>query len=167
MHPGDAIGLTGINGSGKSTLLRQILTKIPESISYLYIPQEITIEESKKIVSRFLAEDEKYRGEVISRFARLGSAPENLLQSALPSPGEIRKLLIAEAVFKEVSLIIMDEPSNHLDLPSTLLLEDALLESHASLLLISHDEVFLHKLINKEWHISSGDENVFRLEVRD
>jgi ATPase subunit of ABC transporter with duplicated ATPase domains len=164
MRPGDAIGLTGLNGSGKSTLLRQILSRIPESISYLYIPQEITIEESKKIISRFLAEDEKYRGEVISRFARLGSVPENLLQSALPSPGEIRKLLIAEAVFKEVSLIIMDEPSNHLDLPSTLLLEDALLESHASLLLISHDEVFLHKLINKEWHISSCDENVFRLE---
>ncbi len=163
MIPGDGIGLTGTNGSGKTTLIRQLLTKISESVSYLYIPQEISMEESGKIITRFFAEDERIRGEVMSRFARLGSAPEKLLQSALPSPGEIRKLLIAEAVFKEVSLIIMDEPTNHLDLPSIVLLEDALLESRASLFLISHDEIFLNKLINKEWHISSGDENNYQL----
>ncbi len=166
MNPGDAIGLTGINGSGKSTLIRQLLTKIPESVSYLYIPQEISMEESGKIITRFLAEDERIRGEVMSRFARLGSVPEKLLQSVLPSPGEIRKLLIAEAVFKEVSLIIMDEPTNHLDLPSILLLEDTLLESRASLLLISHDEVFLGKLINKEWRIlSDGSYNHLMIQI--
>ncbi len=158
MNPGNAIGLTGINGSGKTTLIKHILSLLPESVLYLYIPQEISIEESEKILSRFFAEDERTRGEIMSRFARLGSSPENLLQSALPSPGEIRKLLIAEGVFKEASLIIMDEPTNHLDLSSTLLLENALLESRASLLLISHDEIFLNKLINKEWHISSNDD---------
>ncbi len=166
MSPGDTIGLTGANGSGKTTLIRRIIEMLPESVSCLYIPQEISIEESEQIIARFFKEDERTRGEVMSRFARLGSAPENLLQSALPSPGEIRKLLIAEGVFKQASLIIMDEPTNHLDLPSTMLLEEALLESRASLLLISHDEVFLNRLIKKEWHIShNGDGSGWNLNI--
>ena len=48
---------------------------------------------------------------------RLGSAPDGLLNSAAPSPGETRKLLLALGMTRAPEIIIMDEPTNHLDLP--------------------------------------------------
>ncbi|MDR1176403.1 MAG: hypothetical protein LBK83_13155 [Treponema sp.] len=62
--------------------------------------------------------------------------------------------MIARGVSADPSLIIMDEPTNHLDLTSMQLLEEMLSEVEAALLLVSHDEVFLSKLANREWSIS-------------
>jgi ATP-binding cassette subfamily F protein 3 len=47
----------------------------------------------------------------------------------------------------------MDEPTNHLDLRSIMLLEDMLKNCRSALLLVSHDEVFLHNLCSKEWRL--------------
>ncbi|QQO09248.1 ATP-binding cassette domain-containing protein [Breznakiella homolactica] len=151
MEPRDRIALTGPNGSGKSTLINRIIASIPGQIPFLVVPQEITMEESRNILEQVLGEEEKNKGEILSRFSRLGSDPRSLLQSALPSPGEIRKLLIARGVFQNPALIIMDEPTNHLDLPSIQLLETTLQESAAALLLVSHDDAFLDRLARKEW----------------
>ncbi|GHU92390.1 ABC transporter ATP-binding protein [Spirochaetia bacterium] len=152
----DRVALTGPNGSGKSTLIARILENIPPSIPLFYLPQELTEEESRAVLDQIYEEDEKSRGEILSRFSRLGSDPGNILQSALPSPGEVRKLLIARAVFHNPAFIVMDEPTNHLDLKSVLLLEEMLRECRCALLLVSHDEAFLSALTNKEWAIVHG-----------
>jgi ATPase subunit of ABC transporter with duplicated ATPase domains len=152
--PKNRIALTGPNGAGKSTLIRHIRAGLPPRLKTLYIPQEITAEESAELLREVLDEHEKNRGEIIARFSRLGSSPASLLQSSLPSPGEIRKLMIARGISANPSLIIMDEPTNHLDLTSMQLLEEMLGEVEAALLLVSHDEVFLSKLANREWSIS-------------
>ncbi|MDR1655773.1 MAG: ATP-binding cassette domain-containing protein [Treponema sp.] len=152
--PENRIALTGPNGAGKSTLIRHIRAGLPPQLKTLYIPQEISAEESAETLREVLDENEKNRGEIIARFSRLGSSPASLLQSSLPSPGEIRKLMIARGVSTNPSLIIMDEPTNHLDLTSLQLLEEMLNEVEAALLLVSHDEVFLSKLANREWSIS-------------
>jgi ATPase subunit of ABC transporter with duplicated ATPase domains len=152
--PGDRIALTGLNGAGKSTLIGHILSGLPFQVKPLYIPQEITTEESVRLLQEVLGKDEKSRGEIISRFSRLGSDPASILQSRLPSPGEVRKLMIARGIFTNPPLIIMDEPTNHLDLLSMRLLEETLNEVEAALLLVSHDEVFLSKLTLTEWAIS-------------
>jgi ATPase subunit of ABC transporter with duplicated ATPase domains len=153
IHPGDRIALTGANGAGKSTLIRFILEKLPPLLSVLYLPQEISAEESRTAREEIERETEKNRGEILSRFSRLGSDPRLLLQSRLPSPGEIRKLLIARGVFSNPAFIIMDEPTNHLDLTSIQLLEETLSEVSCALLLVSHDEAFLSRLSVREWTI--------------
>jgi ATPase subunit of ABC transporter with duplicated ATPase domains len=119
------------------------------------------VEESDALLAQVMAEDEKSKGEILSRFSRLGSDPRSLLQSAsplrgAPSPGEARKLLVARGVFLNPALIIMDEPTNHLDLKSIQLLEAMLTEATCALLLVSHDEVFLSRLTKCSWNIVDG-----------
>jgi ATPase subunit of ABC transporter with duplicated ATPase domains len=153
IKPDDRIALTGPNGSGKSTLVRRALACLPAALPLLYLPQELDAEESRAILDETLREGEKPRGEILSRFSRLGSDPRVLVKSALPSPGEIRKLVIARGIFREPALIIMDEPTNHMDMVSTGLLEAALSEYSGALLLVSHDKSFLSRLTGKEWAI--------------
>jgi ATPase subunit of ABC transporter with duplicated ATPase domains len=159
ISPGDRIALTGPNGSGKSTLIRHVLTCIPKECPRLYLPQELDAEESRAALEEILQEEDKFRGEILARFSRLGSDPRVLFQSALPSPGEIRKLLFARGIFYEPVLIIMDEPTNHLDLVSLGLLEEALAEYPGALILVSHDEVFLSRLTNQGWIIQGQRED--------
>jgi ATPase subunit of ABC transporter with duplicated ATPase domains len=159
IRPEDRIALTGPNGSGKSTLVRHMLGRLPDALPLLYLPQELDEEESRGILDAVFREGEKLRGEILSRFSRLGSDPRVLYKSAPPSPGEIRKLVIARGIFRDPALIVMDEPTNHLDMASIGLLETALAGYSGALLLVSHDELFLSRLIGRQWTIAKDGRN--------
>jgi ATPase subunit of ABC transporter with duplicated ATPase domains len=166
ISPADRIALTGPNGSGKSTLIRHILTRLPPALPLLYLPQELDAKESRAVLDAVLREDEKFQGEILSRFSRLGSDPRLLFQSALPSPGEIRKLSVARGIFYEPVLIIMDEPTNHLDMISIGLLETALTEYSGALLLVSHDEMFLSRITGESWAVNrQGADSVLQTQA--
>ncbi len=155
VKPDDRIAVTGPNGAGKSTLIRHIVASlnVPEE-HITYVPQEIDTIQSKKILDRVLSLPDHQLGHLMTIISRLNSRPHRLLDSIEPSPGEMRKLLLALGMTREPHIIIMDEPTNHMDLPSIVCLEQALAECPCSLILVSHDKIFLKKLTQKQWNIT-------------
>ena len=159
MAPADRVAVTGPNGIGKSTLLRALLREAlnVDENRLVYVPQEIDAERSRQVLhsARSLPSDEL--GKLMAVVSCLNSRPQRLLESELPSPGEVRKLLLAKGIASQPHLIVMDEPTNHLDLPSIECLEQALADCPCGLLLVSHDESFLRKLTGTRWELSWVD----------
>jgi len=152
--PEDRIGITGDNGTGKSILIRYIYNSLTiPSEKVIYISQEIEENDILKIKEDVAGLNRRDLGKLLTVIYRLGSEPERILKTERPSPGEIRKILLGLGLLKSPVLIIMDEPTNHMDLPSILCLENALTEYKGALLMVSHDHYFLDKITNKRWEI--------------
>lgn len=160
------IALTGANGLGKSTLVRHLLSHLHVPAEKLVsVPQEISAEESRALLEEVKRLPEAELGRVMTTISRLGSRPARLLESALPSPGEARKLLLALGIVRGPHMIVMDEPTNHMDLPGILCLEQALADCPCAMLLVSHDEEFLDKLTETDWHLTRAEDGGTRLAV--
>lgn len=152
MRPEDRVALTGPNGAGKSTLVRHILRSVNIPVErVLSIPQEIEPAAMRDAILFARKLSGNRLGAVMTIVSRLGSDPERLLRTGEPSPGEARKLLLALGMAAEPHLIVMDEPTNHMDLVSVECLEEALVECGGGLLLVSHDFRFLRRLAGMRW----------------
>jgi len=153
----DRIALTGGNGTGKTTLLKHLRTRLNcPAEKLIWIPQEITAKESTSCLNEVRKLTRVEQGYVMTIVRRLGSDPERLLGSEIPSPGEARKLLLALGLSKTPWIVIMDEPTNHMDLPSVESLENALNGFIGALVLVSHDRRFLDHTTDIRWDISDG-----------
>lgn len=163
---GTKLALSGQNGSGKTLFVNHVIGLLKASgreKELLYLPQEISDEERLQILQDFSSLEEDERGEVLSTLFRLGSEPgrlsadpkssqnindSNRKEQSQLSPGELRKLMIALAVQKPLSLLILDEPTNHMDITSVLALEKALAALECPMIIVSHDKAFLEKVTN-------------------
>jgi ATPase subunit of ABC transporter with duplicated ATPase domains len=169
MRPDDRIALTGLNGSGKSTLINYIMQSLNlQKNQVTFVPQEIDTDASRDIMARAGDLPNEKLGQMMTVVSCLGSRPHRLLESVKPSPGEIRKLLLATGIANVPHFIVMDEPTNHMDLPSIECLEQALADCPCGLLLVSHDRHFLKALTHKEWHISKDGARIgkYMLELQ-
>lgn len=154
IRPGDKIGITGDNGTGKSTLIDYIYNSLSlKREKIIYIKQEIENESMDKLKGEVNELNRGDLGNLLTVIYRLGSEPERILKTDRPSPGEARKILMGLGLLKTPVLIIMDEPTNHMDLPSIVCLEKALSDFKGALLLVSHDKLFLDKVTNIRWEI--------------
>lgn len=166
IHYGDKIGIRGNNGSGKSTFIEYFLKRRPLSENQIiYIPQEISLIQSKEMIKRISDYDNEAKGKIMTLISRLGSDPKHVIETSIPSPGEIRKLMLAERIMLNPGLIIMDEPTNHMDLPSIECVENALKECSCSQLLVSHDSVFLKNIVFEYWTFSDVSADEFKILV--
>ena len=166
LSPGEKVALTGKNGSGKTTLISHLLQNpsLTEQ-EVLYIPQEPGRTCKNQVLQEIELLSRKERGEVYSIFSRLGSEPANIMESLIPSPGEWKKLMISMGIRKNPVLIVLDEPTNHMDLISVRELSSALCSIECAMLVISHDTVFREQTVQKEWHIIDEEErNILKKE---
>jgi ATPase subunit of ABC transporter with duplicated ATPase domains len=146
------IAILGRNGSGKSRFIeRFVKSRDWNRHELLYLPQEISENESIKLLKSVQETNNDEKGFLMSLIVRLGSDPKSLLQSAAPSPGETRKLLLSLGLLKKPAIVVMDEPTNHLDIASIEALEAALRAYEGALVLVSHDMRFLDALTNEIW----------------
>jgi len=161
-------GVVGVNGPGKSTVVRQLVTVLEVPLERLTcVPQEIDAGWSRDLLDQARQLPASQLGHLMNIVSRLGSRPGRLLASAEPSPGETRKLMPALGMVRTPHIIIMDEPTNHMDLPSIEALEAALVDCPCSLLLVSHDLRFLQKLTRITWRIAAetGPADSFILRI--
>lgn len=161
----DHIALTGPNGAGKSTLVREIAGRLDPAVRTLVISQEPTAAECGAALARLASLDSRSRGRVLAVAAALNSDPDRLVEGGETSPGEMRKLMLGLGMLDGPELIIMDEPTNYLDLHSVEALERLLAAYPGALLLVSHDAALLEATTTTRWSIEEGEEGNGRLIV--
>ncbi|EFE55433.1 ABC transporter, ATP-binding protein [Providencia rettgeri DSM 1131] len=179
IQQGDRIGLIGHNGSGKSTLLKLITQQLfPNSGSITYanhcviayieqhLPDKIAcLTLIDALVQKLPEQDkatERWRAEVL--LSELGFTPEQWEQKANAiSGGQHTRLLLGRALIEQPDLLLLDEPSNHLDLPTLIWLGNFLQSWKGSFVLISHDQSLLDKVSNCTWILRDKSLHFYRL----
>ncbi len=160
---GDKIGLIGANGAGKSTLLKLLLgelqpvsgeVELGTNLQVAYFDQlkdqldpEISVADSVLDGGEFVDTSEGKR-HVMSYLADFLFAPARARSPVKSlSGGEKSRLLLARLFTKPANLIVMDEPTNDLDLETLEILEEKLVNYGGTLLLVSHDRAFLDNVV--------------------
>ena len=162
----DKVCLVGKNGSGKSTLIKAILgeikpnvgeIKIGSNVNIGYIPQKISFKnEQSTILSVFQRYCKGTETQQRSKLAKFMFHGENVFKrvSSL-SGGERVKLKLACLIEQDINCIILDEPTNHIDINTRETLEEALKEYKGTIIFVTHDRYFANKLAKKIMEIDN------------
>jgi ABC transport system ATP-binding/permease protein len=162
---GDRVGLIGANGAGKSTLIRLILgTQQPDSgsvrlgtnLNIAYFDQMRAALDPESTVADFISPGSDWV-EIAGQRKHISSYLQDFLFSPrrAQSPvrtlsgGERNRLLLARLFARPANLLVLDEPTNDLDIDSLELLEQTLVEYSGTVLLVSHDRRFLDNIVTQ------------------
>jgi len=160
---GDRVGIVGPNGCGKSTLLRIILGELEPTagrvvmgtrLQLAYFDQHRRSLDPEKTVRNNLAEGRDYvmvkgRSRHVIGYLKDFLFPPERIDSKVKSlsGGERNRLLLAKIFTEQANMLVLDEPTNDLDVDTLELLEELLSEYEGTLLLVSHDRAFLDNVV--------------------
>jgi sulfate-transporting ATPase len=188
--PGAIVGIIGPNGAGKSTLFRMITgaeqpdrgqVLVGKSVKLAYVDQSRENLSSGKTVFEELAggRDQVTVGRYempsrayIGRFNFKGADQQKVVGTL--SGGERGRLHLAKTLMTGANVLLLDEPSNDLDVETLRALEDALLEYAGSVLVISHDRWFLDRICthilsaegDSQWSFFTGNYQEYEADKR-
>ncbi|EOC0553620.1 ABC-F family ATP-binding cassette domain-containing protein [Cronobacter sakazakii] len=179
LKKGDRIGLIGHNGCGKSTLLKALDGTIAPAEGVVtraarcllarveqHLPDEL---HQQTLLDALLArlpeagrESSAWRAQALLANMGFAEAAWSLTAGSL-SGGQHTRLLLARALIFSPDLLLLDEPGNHLDLPTMLWLEQFLARWNGSFILVSHDSALLDSVTNRTWILRDGQLQAFDL----
>lgn len=177
VNEGDKIGLIGVNGTGKSTLLKIIAgLDFPDSgtvtraggVRVAYLPQNPVFSENATVleqvmkgvaISEELAEEAKVRQQADEYqcktiLTKLGLSYDQKI--SLLSGGQKRRVAMACALAAEAEVLILDEPTNHIDSEMVDWLESYLKRFAGAVLMVTHDRYFLERVVNRIVELDHG-----------
>lgn len=168
IHEGDKIGIIGINGTGKTTLLK-IIAGIEEpdegqiimqkGLRITYLPQNPEFPEGATVLSYVI--DGKFQqewdteSEAKTVLNKLGIFEHDAKIDTL-SGGQKKRVALARTLINPADVLILDEPTNHIDNEMALWLEDYLNKFKGVIIMVTHDRYFLDRVTNKILEISHG-----------
>lgn len=169
INEGDRIGIVGINGTGKSTFLKIIAgAETPDfgavskaaGLKIGYLPQNPIFDENVTILeqvfkgaSKQIEELKVYEAKTILTKLGLTDFEKNV---SLLSGGEKKRVSIASALIHPSDILILDEPTNHIDNEIVQWLEKFLLKYTGAILMVTHDRYFLDRITNRIVEIDNG-----------
>lgn len=170
---GERVALVGQNGSGKSTLSRIIAgleqphsgtIKMGHNVLFDYFAQEhaeklnsdnTLLQEVESVAPFSMIPQVRH---ILGAF--LFSGDDAFKTVRVLSGGEKSRLSLAKMLLKPTNFLILDEPTNHIDITTKRILKDALLEYTGSVLIVSHDRDFLDGLVSKVYELRNGNIHV-------
>jgi len=168
LSPGSRVGLLGRNGCGKTSLIRALFGTSSDDkpdrgdvfhydeLAVAYFEQNRALLDPNETVAKTLAphgDQVIYRGTPLHIRSYLDRFLFTKLQSDMPvaklSGGEQSRLLIAKLMLKDANVLVLDEPTNDLDMSTLDILQSCLEDFAGAVLLVTHDRYFLDAVCNK------------------
>lgn len=171
---GEKVCLMGKNGTGKSTIIKLLFNDTPaeiidgeiklgSNVKIGYLPQEIHFDDENATIldtaRKFFDGTETSLRATLAKFLFYG---ENVFKKVKSlSGGEKVRLKLLELIQKKANFLILDEPTNHIDIDTKEMLEEALNEYTGTILFISHDRYFINKLAKRTLYIENHHINSY------
>lgn len=176
---GERIGVIGPNGKGKSTLVKTIMDIIPSlggekmlghQIETGYFDQDLAQFSTTNTVLEEVWNEypDMTRSEVRTALGCFLFTGDEVFKTIdCLSGGEKVRLSLVKLMLKQPNFLIMDEPTNHLDLAGKEALEKSLKDYDGTMLFVSHDRYFIHKLATSILHIDESGATFYRMNYQD
>ncbi|MEZ4833666.1 MAG: ABC-F family ATP-binding cassette domain-containing protein [Caldilineaceae bacterium] len=167
LHRGECAALIGPNGTGKTTFLRTLMGQMEPlggklqfgaslKIGYLAQSQD-KFNPENSVLDELLDHKHMLLGEARSYLAQYLFRGEDVFKSVrMLSGGERARLALAILALEGANFLLLDEPSNHLDIPAQEILQEVLEHFDGTILLVSHDRYLIDQLATQIWELREG-----------
>lgn len=168
IHAGERVALIGSNGSGKSTFVKAIMNEqdlpvegdvnVGPSVKIGYLPQIITFPNGEQQLLEYFRNEvgvnEQKARQILAGFEFYQDDVTKKVKTL--SGGERMRVKLAELLQQKINTLIFDEPTNHIDIPTKEVLEDAIEDFNGTLIFVSHDRYFINKFADKTLEFQDG-----------